>query len=118
MIISGRRIEEEGGGGGLFLATSGQEFVKANVLFNHLKLSHNNARFGGGLAADLYGTGNVTLVISNCVLFNGSAIINGGGLWLFVTIQSAVITIESTDFVDNHGGVSNYYWLVISTLTL
>ena len=38
--------EEGVGGGGLFLATSGQEFVKANVLFNHLKLSHNKAILG------------------------------------------------------------------------
>ena len=91
-----------GGGGGLFLATSGKEFVKANVLFNHLKLSHNKASWlGGGLAASLQGNGNVTLVISNCVLFNGFAEFGGGGLWLFVTIQS-VITIESTEFVDNH----------------
>ena len=93
--------EEEEGGGGLFLVTN-QEFVKANVLFNHLKLSHNKANSGGGLAANLQGNGNVTLVISNCVLFNGSAAF-GGGLWLFVAIQSAFITIESTDFVDNHG---------------
>ena len=92
----------EEGGGGLFLATSGQEFVKANVLFNHLKLSHNKAIFsGGGLAASLLGNGDVTLVISNCVLFNGSAKYYSGGLYLLVTIQS-VITIESTDFVDNH----------------
>ena len=92
-----------GVGGGLFLATY-QEFVKAklNVLFNHLKLSHNKAFSGGGLAASLYGNGHVTLVISNCVLFNGSAMDYGGGLWLSVAIQSAVITIESTDFVDNH----------------
>ena len=27
-----------GGGGGLFLVTSGQEFVKANVLFNQLEI--------------------------------------------------------------------------------
>ena len=103
-------IEEEGGGGGLILVTSGQEFVKANVLFNHLKLSHNNAMWGGGLGADLHGTGNVTLVISNCVLFNGSAH-NAGGLYLFVKIQS-VITIESTDFVDNHRGDSDNHWSV------
>ena len=43
--------EEGVGGGGLFLATSGQEFVKANVLFNHLKLSHNKAYWGGGISA-------------------------------------------------------------------
>ena len=49
----------------------------ANVLFNHLKLSHYNAITVGGLveptSLQLCGTGNVTLVISNCVLFNGSA---------------------------------------------
>ena len=108
-------IEEEGGGGGLILVTSGQEFVKANVLFNHLKLSHNNAMWGGGLGADLHGTGNVTLVISNCVLFNGSAH-NAGGLYLFVKIQS-VITIESTNFVGNHSQfTSDIYIDIVGTL--
>ena len=59
----------------------------------------------------------VTLVISNCVLFNGSAKYFGGGLWLFVTIQSAVITIESTDFVDNHGpSISDIYIDITATL--
>ena len=29
---------------------------------------------GGGIAANLLGNGDVTLVISNCVLFNGSAV--------------------------------------------
>ena len=74
--------------------------------------------WGGGLGADLHGTGNVTLVISNCVLFNGSAH-NGGGLYLFVTIQSAVITIESTNFVDNHSDsaiTSDIYIDIVGTL--
>ena len=35
---------------------------------------------GGGISADLQGNGDVTLVISNCVLFNGSSMIRGGGL--------------------------------------
>ena len=99
----------------MFLVTN-QEFGKANVLFNHLKLSHNKANSGGGIAADLQGNGNVTLVISNCVLFNGSAKHYSGGLWLFVTIQS-VITIESTDFVDNHSQfISDIYIDIAATL--
>ena len=58
----------------------------------------------------------MTLVISNCVLFNGSAH-NGGGLWLFVKIQSAVITIESTDFVGNHSQfTSDIYIDIVGTL--
>ena len=102
-----------GVGGGLLLAISGQEFVKANVLFDHLKLSHNKANLGGGLAANLQGNGNVTLVISNCVLINGSAKYYSGGLFLSVAIQS-VITIESTDFVDNHS--RDIYIEIIATL--
>ena len=97
--------------GSLYLRTS-QEFGQAKVLFNHLKLSHNKADSGGGILADLQGNGNVALVISNCVLFNGSAAFDGGGLRLYVSIsQTAAITIENTEFVDNKadlygGGIS------------
>ena len=97
-------------GGGLYLVTF-QEFGQAKVLFNHLKLSHNQARMGGGMSAYLRGNGNVILVVSNCVFFNGSAI-DGGGLRFIVAIPSADIRIENTDFVDNKadlgrgGGIS------------
>ena len=79
------------------------EFGQAKVLFNYLKLSHNKAGWGGGISANLYGNGDVTLVVRNCVLFNGSVTYAGGGINMHVTIQSAAITIENTDFVDNFG---------------
>ena len=89
-------------GGGLFLVTL-KEFGQAKVLFNHLKISHNKASSGGGgISADLRGNGNVTLVVSNCVFFNGSATY-GGGIQMDVAIQSAAIAIDNTDFVDNNG---------------
>ena len=90
------------GGGGLYLETS-LEFGQANVLFNHLKLSHNKAFYtGGGIYANLQGNRDVTLVVNNCFVFNGTAK-NCGGLSMLVTIQSAAITIQNTNFVDNYG---------------
>ena len=88
-------------GGGLLLGTL-NEFGKAKVVFDYLKLSHNKAGSGastvrGSITAILNGNGNMTLVISNSVFFNGS----GGGIELFVTIPLAAITIENTDFVEN-----------------
>ena len=89
------------GGGGIYLSTF-NEFGQVKILFNHLKLSHNKAVWGGGLLTNLYGNGNLTLVVSNCIFFNGSALY-GGGIHTDVRIQSAAITIENTDFVDNNG---------------
>ena len=89
-------------GGGLNLDIL-LEFGQVKVLFNHLEYSHNKADLGGGgLAAVLKGNGDVTLVISSCVFFNGSAKY-GGGINIYVSIQSANIAIENTDFVDNYG---------------
>ena len=91
-------------GGGLYLITF-NEFGQVKVLFNHLKLSHNKVPgWGGSISAHLLGNGDVTLVVRNCVLFNGFAVY-GGGIFMLVTIQSAAITIENTDFVDNFGQV-------------
>ena len=89
-----------GRGGGIYLSTF-NEFGKVEMLFNHLKLSHNKA---GGLLANLYGNGNLTLVVSNCVFFNGSARC-GGGIRMDVGIKSRspAITIENTDLVYNNG---------------
>ena len=103
-------------GGGLYLWIF-QEFGQANVLFNHLKLFHNKAKYAGGaISAKLHGNGNVTLVISNCVLFNGSAMSRGsGGLSLSVSIQSATIRIENTDFMDNYGQFVNEIGISIGT---
>ena len=74
---------------------------------------HNKAsNSGGGISANLYGNGNVTLVVSNCVLFNGYAP-NGGGLMMAILVQSATITIENTDFVDNNGLLTSEIYLII-----
>ena len=59
-------------GGGLYMHLKiNQAFGQANVLINHLKLSHNKGLgHGGGIAASLLGDGGITLVISNCILYN------------------------------------------------
>ena len=88
-------------GGGLLFETI-LESGQTKVLFNNLKLLHNKAYWGGGILANLQGNGDMTLVVRNCVFFNGSATF-GGGIYISVTTQSAAITIENTDFVDNFG---------------
>ena len=77
------------------------------------------AESGGGISADLEGNGNVALVISNCVLFNGSATYKGGGLNLFVyNIKTAAITIENTNFMDNNGFLTNEIDIYIQTVDI
>ena len=82
----------------------------AAITIENTKFVDNKAHYGGGILADLRGNGIVRLVISNCFLFNGSAKSRGGGLYLYVAIQTAAITIENTKFVDNKavsgGGIS------------
>ena len=88
-------------GGGLYLITK-PEFPSVKVLFSHLVLSHNTAVQGGGLAVDLLGDGNVTLIISNCVFFNGTGLISNGGIEINVTVESEII-IQNTNLVENIG---------------
>ena len=101
-------------GGGIALATQ-SEFGSARLLFSHLVLSHNKAMMGGGFGATMHGEGDVTLVISNCLLFHGSALFSdcvgvaceshlngGGGMYFYVTVQST-ITIQNTQFLENFG---------------
>ena len=61
---------------------------------------------------------NVTLVISNCVLFNGSA--HNKLRWTSISASSkiqSVITIESTNFVGNHSQfTSDIYIDIVGTL--
>ena len=102
-------------GGGLFLKAS-RHFGQAKVLFNHLKLSNNKAYTGGGIFAFVQGNDDVTLVISNCVLFNGSAT-TGGGMYMHGISQSADIAIENTDFVDNSGEETGEMYIFIQTHT-
>ena len=92
-------------GGGISLIVHALETLK--LLFDDLKLSHNKARStssigGGGMYFHLYGTGSVTLVISNCVFFNGTAVHHGGGMDMNITIQTANIAIYNTEFINNN----------------
>ena len=89
----------------------------AAITIENTKFVDNKADlYGGGISADLQGNGSVTLVISNCVLFNGSAMSRGsGGLSLSVSIQSATIRIENTDFMDNYGQFTNEIDIHIQT---
>ena len=79
-----------------------------------LKISFNNLKFsfikaagqGGGISAYFYGSGNVTLVVSNCIFFKGTAI-EGGGMSLLTEIQSFNLIINNTEFLYNSGGVAS-----------
>ena len=96
-------------GGGISLIVRETSLLRLKVLFDNLKLSHNKARSssniqfgGGGMYVRLYGTGSVTLVISNCVFFNGTAAHNGGGMDIRIVIQTANIAIYNTEFLNNN----------------
>ena len=99
------------GGGGVYLEVLVlQPGFHSKLLFNHLKLSHNKAVYGGGIIAILVGSGNVTLIVSNCDFFNGTALYNGGGMNLDVNMmQLANILLNnlklSQNKADNGGGI-------------
>ena len=96
-------------GGGISLIVQ-TPLLELNLLFDNLKLSHNKARSiignsaigGGGMFVGLHGTGSVTLNISNCVFFNGTAVYFGGGMDISIAFRSANITIYNTVFVNNN----------------
>ena len=52
------------------------------------------------------GSGNVTLVVSKCIFFNGTAIF-GGGMDIEVKIQSLNLIIDNTEFLNNSGGFAS-----------
>ena len=101
-----------GYGGGIDLNIR-SKFGSARLLFSHLVFSHNKALYGGGFQVAMLGEGDVTLVISDCLLVHGSALIpkcvgvdcdrvinGGGGMHFYVTVQST-ITIQNTHFLEN-----------------
>ena len=77
-------------------------FPSVKVFFSHLILSHNSASQGGGLAVDMLGDGHVTLVITDCVLFNGTGLIAEGGMEFNVDVESEII-IQNTILLENNG---------------
>ena len=88
-------------GGGLIMDSAHGGQLK--ISFNNLKFSYNKAvHEGGGISAYFNGNGNVTLVISNCTFFNGTAIY-GGGMYIAVGIQSFNLIIDNTEFLNNSG---------------
>ena len=105
---------------GYTLELSHSNMTKCCNIYGSLYLrTFQEAESGGGISADLEGNGNVALVISNCVLFNGSATYKGGGLNLFVyNIKTAAITIENTNFMDNNGFLTNEIDIYIQTVDI
>ena len=101
-----------GSGGGVYLEVLQLGF-HGKLLFNHLKFSKNEAVYGGGIGALLRGSGNVTLTVSSCDLFNGTALKSGGGLNIEVNMmQSANILLNDLIFsynkADYGGGIAAF----------
>ena len=71
------------GGGGIYIKVNMMQ--STNILLNDLKLSQNKADYGGGIDAYLGGSGNVTLNVSSCDFFNGTALY-GGAMYIWVRI--------------------------------
>ena len=92
-------------GGGLDV---GMQSGIGTLFFNHLKMFYNKAGdLGGGMSVQLAGDGDVALAVSNCIFFNGTALTNaGGGIFLYVGIQSATITLTDLQFSHNTAGYS------------
>ena len=91
-----------GGGGGVYLEVQKLEF-HGKLLFSHLKLSKNKAAvYGGGIDAILEGSGNVTLTVSSCDFFNGTALNGGGGMHIDVNMmQSTNILLNNLKLSHN-----------------
>ena len=91
-------------GGGILLKTEIEsQSSSATVVLSHLILSQNSAgNYGGNLAAVLYGSGKVTLTISNCLFSHGHTYGDGigGGMYFDVSTQSS-ITVQNTELMEN-----------------
>ena len=100
-------------GGGMYIEVNMMQSAK--ILLNDLKLSHNKADNGGGIDAYLKGNGNVTLNVSNCDFFNGTALKYGGGMYIEVTVmQSANILLNdlklSHNKADQGAGIAAWFY--------
>ena len=88
-------------GGGIWIQTQSR-FGSAIMIFSHLVLSHNQARLGGGLAAEMRGNDYLSLNISNCLFSRGFGFEGSGGLNFNVDVRSQ-ITIDNTRLIENVG---------------
>ena len=91
-------------GGGLVIQSSHSYRGLLKISLNNLYFSYNKgAEQGGGMSAYFFGSGNVTLVVSNCIFFNGTSTF-GGGMNLLIKVQSFSLIIDNTVFLNNYGG--------------
>ena len=81
------------GSGGVSLQTELGFSSATIVVLNHLILSQNS----GNLAALLFGNGEVTLTISNCLFSHGHSV----GMYFDVHDGQSSITMKNTDLVEN-----------------
>ena len=98
-------------GGGVSLITK-PEFISVTVVLTHLLLVKNSAQSGGGLGAVMDGNGKLNLTVSNCLFTHGYADHYGGGMYFEVNTIQSLITIQSTDLVENfnHDSSELFYY--------
>ena len=88
-------------GGGIYLDIK-KQIGSAKLLFSHLVLLRNTARYGAGMALALSHTNeNISVKINDCDFSQGHAAY-GGGIHSHVG-ASAIITIQNTKFKENSG---------------
>ena len=98
-------------GGGLIMESQSNIEGQLKISFNSLKFSYSKAaEIGGGISAVFISGGNVTLVVSNCIFFNGTAGLVGG-MGIKVGVQSFNLIINNTEFLNNTGGVSSEIYI-------
>ena len=90
-------------GGGLFVDTYSQ-VGSGKLFFNHLKMFHNKAIYGGGMSANILAA---AIVIRDCMFFNGTATVDGGGIF-FNAQLTANITLALTDLQFSHNTAGHY----------
>ena len=95
-------------GGGLTMHFLNRGQLKSsfkNLLIFHGKGGLQFQGGGGGISLDLSGSSNVTLIVSNCIFFNGYGHV--GGIYIGVNIQSFNLIIDNTEFLYNSGVASD-----------
>ena len=101
-----------GGGVRMYLSYSGL----LKISFKNLKFLYSKSELGGGIAANLHGSGIVTLLVDNCIFFNGTATESGGGMFIEIGIRLNLI-IDNTKFLNNSGGFASDVGINLSTIS-
>ena len=99
-------------GGGLTMNLNSSHRGLLKISFNNLKFSNATGR-GGGISANLSGSGNVTLVVSNCTFFNGTATYGGGIEAYFDGSGNVTLVVSNCTFFNGTaaygGGIAAYF---------